>query len=124
MIRILYIIGQLGFGGAERQLLYLVQRLDRSKYRPVICVLSAGIVIPEFQSVQVPIVILKRHLPRFDATRVLGLLRLIRERQPDLIHSFMMAANVYACLANVFTGNLGKRIQRRPLWPLAWFMKP
>jgi glycosyltransferase involved in cell wall biosynthesis len=103
MIQILYIIGQLGFGGAERQLLYLVQRLDRSKYRPVICVLSAGIVIPEFQSAQVPIVILKRHLPRFDATRVLGLLRLIRERQPDLIHSSMMAANVYACLAGMIT---------------------
>ena len=36
--RILYLVGQLGPGGLERQLCYLLQAMDRQRYSPVVVV--------------------------------------------------------------------------------------
>ncbi len=97
MRKILLVIGQLGFGGAERQLLYLLQGLDRRQFEPLLCVLNPGDVIPGYQSIDVPIVNLKRYLPRNDVLRLFSLSALIRRWRPDLVHSFL--ANIYAFLA-------------------------
>ncbi|MHB8067026.1 MAG: glycosyltransferase [Desulfobaccales bacterium] len=97
MRKILLVIGQLGFGGAERQLLYLLQGLDRRRFEPLLCVLNPGEVMPGFQSIDVPIVNLKRYLPRNDVLRLFSLSALIRRWRPDLVHSFL--ANTYAFLA-------------------------
>lgn len=40
MERIVYVIGQLGVGGTEKQLLHLVQRLDRTRWKPSVICLS------------------------------------------------------------------------------------
>lgn len=103
MKKILFVIGQLGFGGAERQLLYLLQGLNRSKYAPVLCALDAGEVISEFQSLQLPIIRLKRHLPRYDFSRFFHLLGLIRQIRPHMLHAFLDVANSYATLASLLT---------------------
>lgn len=95
MRKILLVIGQLGFGGAERQLLYLLQRLDRRRFDPLLCVLAPGEMMPGFQSLGLPIVVLKRYLPRYDVLPLLGLLALTRRWRPDLIHSFMTLANFF-----------------------------
>jgi hypothetical protein len=42
MIRIALIIGQLGLGGAEKQLFQLATQLPRWHYHPCVIVLSAG----------------------------------------------------------------------------------
>ncbi len=42
MIKICYIIGQLGKGGAERQLYELVKGINREKYEPIVISLSQG----------------------------------------------------------------------------------
>jgi glycosyltransferase involved in cell wall biosynthesis len=103
MNKILFIIGQLRFGGAERQLLYLLQGLDRSKYAPTLCVLEAGEVIPEFRSLGLPIVFLRRNLPRYDISRFLHLLRLIQQVRPRMLHAFLDVANFYAGMAGLLT---------------------
>src|SRR5574337_968271 len=36
--RLLYLVGQLGLGGLERQLFCLIESMDRSRYRPVVAV--------------------------------------------------------------------------------------
>ena len=35
-IKIVYLIGQLGLGGAEQQLFYLLSNLDRKRFSPVV----------------------------------------------------------------------------------------
>ncbi len=100
MRKILLVIGQLGFGGAERQLLYLLQRLDRRRFDPLLCVLSPGEMIPGFRSLGIPIVVLKRYLPRYDIFPLLGLLALTRRWRPDLIHSFLTLANFFAFITS------------------------
>ncbi len=102
MHKILLVIGQLGFGGAERQLLYLLQGLDRSKFNPLVCVLKPGEMIPEFQSIDVPIVNLKRYPPRYDILRLLSFLALTRRWRPDLIHSVL--GNIFAFIAAQICG--------------------
>ena len=46
-IRILYIIGSLGIGGTERQLIELVKNLDRREYEPLICCKRGGELVDE-----------------------------------------------------------------------------
>jgi len=94
--RILLVIGQLVFGGAERQLLYLLQGLDRRRFEPLLCVLSSGETMPEFQSLDVPIVVFQRRLTRYDVFPMLNLLALTRRWRPALIHSFLMIANFFS----------------------------
>lgn len=38
--RLLYVVGQLGRGGLERQLFYLIQAMTRERYKPVVAVRS------------------------------------------------------------------------------------
>ena len=38
--RLLYLVGQLRTGGLERQLFYLLQAMDRERYRPAVAVWS------------------------------------------------------------------------------------
>ncbi len=94
--KILYIIGQLGIGGAEKQLILLAKNLNRDKYLPIICSLSTNtelkyllagtgiklIVIPESGSP--------------DISRFFKILRMVRREAPDLIHSYLFVANTWA----------------------------
>lgn len=100
MKKILMVIGQLGFGGAERQLLYLLKGLDRRRFDPLLCALSPGEMIPEFRAIGVPIVILQRYLPRYDIFPLLNLVALTRRWRPHLIHSFLTIANIFAFLSS------------------------
>ena len=41
-INILYLIATLDVGGAERQLVELVKRIDKRKFNPIVCCLTRG----------------------------------------------------------------------------------
>jgi glycosyltransferase involved in cell wall biosynthesis len=118
MRKILLVIGQLGFGGAERQLLYLLQGLDRRRFQPLLCVLSPGQEIPEFQALGVPLVILPRYLPRYDPCPLFGLWSLTRRWRPDLIHAFMTIANFFAFIT-ARTGRIPLLVSERNAEPPA-----
>jgi glycosyltransferase involved in cell wall biosynthesis len=103
-IKIIFVIGQLGIGGAERQLYYLIKRLDPNKYLPSLIILSdLAEMGQEFEQLEIPIYILKRRLPGWDITRLMILIHHIRIFTPDLLHSFLLAANIYSCLAGRLT---------------------
>jgi glycosyltransferase involved in cell wall biosynthesis len=92
--RILYIVGQLGAGGLERQLCYLLQTLDRDRYRPELVVwrYSEGDVYNGVvRELGIP-------LHRFDshasaAEKMFRLRRLVRVLKPELVHSFSFHTN-------------------------------
>jgi glycosyltransferase involved in cell wall biosynthesis len=103
--KVLYVIGQLDWGGAERQLLYLIKGLDRERYRPFLCVLSTSLgMLPLYQAEDIPVFRFKRFLPRLDISRFFRLAALIKKTQPDLIHSYLLPANIYSCLAGRISG--------------------
>ena len=56
--RFLYLVGQLTPGGLERQLCYLLQAMDRERYRPAVAVWNfseADVYVPRIRALNVPV---------------------------------------------------------------------
>ncbi|MGI9433001.1 MAG: glycosyltransferase [Myxococcota bacterium] len=97
--RILYVIGALGTGGAERQLLELTAGLDRRRYEPLVCALDVGHeYAAAFAERGVPVVEFPRR-GSLDWQRLTALRSRIRSEQPALIHAFLASPALYARLA-------------------------
>ena len=92
--RLLYVIGQLSSGGAERQLCLLLQAMDRDRYKPAVAVCNyraADPFVSRLQALGVPLYPLPRsasgHL-RLNTFR-----RLVRQLRPELLHSYSFYMN-------------------------------
>jgi glycosyltransferase involved in cell wall biosynthesis len=93
------VIGGLGVGGAERQLLELAAGLDRARYRASVCSLDAGHEFAEaFGRRGVPLLELQRH-GSFDVRRLSRLRKLVAAERPDVVHAFLVGPSLYTRLA-------------------------
>jgi glycosyltransferase involved in cell wall biosynthesis len=94
---ILYLIGQLGSGGSERQLHYLLQTMDRERYRPAVVVWNfceSDIYISRIRALGVP---LYTFPPTFSAiTKLRMFCKLVRQLTPAVIHSYSFYTNFAA----------------------------
>lgn len=112
-IRITYVIGSLEIGGAERQLVRLVNGLDRRRFQPsLICLFGSGplqteldegitLACPRLPSLSRT----SRHDAVTTAIRLLGAVRReIRRQKPDIVHAYMMTAYVLAAVAGRAAG--------------------
>jgi glycosyltransferase involved in cell wall biosynthesis len=92
--RILYFVGQLRDGGAERQLYYLLQTMDRERYRPHVAVWSfreEEKYVSQIRELGIPIHGFKSTLSRIaKLKRARGLVRQLR---PELVHSYTYHTN-------------------------------
>jgi glycosyltransferase involved in cell wall biosynthesis len=98
-LKILYIIGQLGIGGAEKQLIQLVTHLDRSKYKPIVCSLSKNSPLAsQLAKEGIKVVILpRRYKP--DLTRAWFVTQCARMVQPTLIHTYLFVGDTWGRIA-------------------------
>ena len=98
--RILFAIGSLGGGGAERALLDQLSRLDRSQFTPLLYLVSrSGVLLSELPA-DVPVFAFNERQPeshwnwpgRIHRQQVADLATVIREQQVDLVfdHTFHM----------------------------------
>jgi glycosyltransferase involved in cell wall biosynthesis len=94
------VIGQLTYGGAERQLYELVRGLDRERFRPMVYCLSAHTAPygPQLEALGVPVVVVPRQR-HFEWSRIRTLAALMRRDGVDIVHAFLFGANPYAWLA-------------------------
>src|SRR5215510_3329269 len=94
--RILYLVGQLTPGGLERQLCYLLQAMDRVRYRPAVAVWNfaeADVYVPQIRALDVPIYT----FPNMSSAAKLGALRrLVRQLEPEVVHSCTFFTNFAA----------------------------
>jgi len=101
-MRILFVINQLTYGGAERQLMYLVKDLEAQGCHVDLCSLTpGGDLHPAFAASGVNTIFLRKVLPRMDLTRAIRLATLIKRLGPDIVHAFMFTANLYTAMAKV-----------------------
>jgi glycosyltransferase involved in cell wall biosynthesis len=100
-VRLGLVIGQLGVGGAERQLYELVSRIDRTRFQCVVYCLSERTAPfgPMIQDAGAPVRVLRRG-GHFDASRILRLALAMRRDRIDIAHSFLFLANAYAWAAS------------------------
>jgi len=101
--RVVYVIGQLGAGGTERQLLELVLRLDRSRWQPEVVTFTPRGALERDFSAACPIHVLNK-TPLREAKVFIELTRLLRTLRPDVIHTSLYPANWRGALAASLAG--------------------
>lgn len=123
------IITNLDTGGAEAVLLNIVQQLNRSRFNPtVVSLVGLGEVGPRIQALGIPVHALgmSRGLP--NPLMLVNLAKLLRQLQPDVVHTWMYHADLLGGLAARLAGcrrviwgihhsNLSKKVNKRStLW--------
>lgn len=98
----MFVIDSLGIGGAERQLVDLVERIDRVRHDPVVVSLSKDLRAVENPS-NVPTLVLERRTKR-DLFLVLRLARVMKAHRIDIVQSELWLAGFYARLAAKLAG--------------------
>jgi glycosyltransferase involved in cell wall biosynthesis len=92
--RLLYLIGQLRPGGSERQLYYLLQTVNRERYKPAVVVWNyreEDPYVSHIRALGVPLYALPHSSSgclKLNACR-----RLIRQLKPELLHSYSFYTN-------------------------------
>ncbi len=101
LIRVVHIITGLSTGGAERMLLKLLSRTDRTRFAPVvISLVDKGEVGSQVEALGVPLHTLNvaRGMP--SPAGLWRLVRILRRERPDIIQSWMYHGNIAAQLAS------------------------
>jgi glycosyltransferase involved in cell wall biosynthesis len=95
--RLLYVVGQLGYGGLERQLCYLLEGMDRSQYRPAVVAWTssdAEAYVARIRALDVPLLAFTTMPSR--AAKLAALRRLVRLSEPEIVHSYTFFTNFAA----------------------------
>jgi glycosyltransferase involved in cell wall biosynthesis len=105
-IKILYLIGQLGLGGSEKQLYILLKHIDKIRFEPHVVVFnrSANYTLDEdLRQAGVPVYAMPE-TRRNVLSRLIWLVRLAKQLRPDIIHSWTLHDNAYAALVGIIVG--------------------
>jgi len=98
--RLLYVVGQLGPGGLERQLYYLLQAMDRDRYNPEVVVWSFRSDETYVRPLQELGVMLHSFPKNSSATSKLKWFRqIVLQIRPEVIHSYTFYTNFAAWFA-------------------------
>src|SRR4029453_1229209 len=120
-VRVAYVIGELGKGGAEYQLYELVRGLDRSRFAPTVLALAAGGYWAEpMRQLGLPV---QEFAARgsADVGRLLRLRAALRALAPHVLHTILWAANSYGRLAAIGPRiPVGTTHQRNGVAPAPW----
>lgn len=95
--RLLYLIGQLGPGGSERQLFYLLQTMDKERYRPAVFVWNDCEMEPygpKIQDLKIPLYSLPKGLAR--SVKMRAFRRFVLQHKPEVVHSYSFHTNFAA----------------------------
>ena len=92
--RLLYLVGQLGAGGSERQLYYLLQTMDRERYAPVVFVWNHKEMEPygpRIRALGIPLHSFPGDLSRSSKLRAFR--RFVLTHKPEVVHSYSFHTN-------------------------------
>lgn len=137
--RVIFLIDSLGMGGAERLMIPYLQHFDTSRFEPYVCALqirSGNPIAADIERLGVPVDLLPVRRLR-DPRNLFRVVRYLRRRQADLVHTQLEFSNVLGSLASrlikipsvctlhtFFDPSWGKKSWRRHLamwWTLRHF---
>lgn len=106
MIRLVFVIGALTRGGAERQLTLLVTGIDRNRFAVTVVTLTdGGALRGEIEALDGVAVVSLRKRGRWDIVAPLWrLVRLARAVRPHIVHGYLDATNVVSLLTGKLAG--------------------
>src|SRR5947209_3038663 len=104
VMKILFVISELTFGGAQKQLVELSRQLARTGHEVVIYTLNRDVPREaELEGSGVTLMVDQKR-SRLDPALLLRLRSLIESWQPDVVHSFLFDADFYSRVAAMGTG--------------------
>jgi glycosyltransferase involved in cell wall biosynthesis len=102
MINILYLFVTLPIGGAEEHLLTVLKNTDLGRYKPTVCCIrDKGSIGEEIENSGFHLITLQRNSKKWDFRIVRDILRIIREKEIQLIHTHLYHANMYGRIAAI-----------------------
>jgi glycosyltransferase involved in cell wall biosynthesis len=100
--RVLYLIGGLDPGGAERQLLYLAEGVARVADVTVVSLSTSAIgLLPQFQRIPGVTTLMCAKHRKIDLTLIPRLIRLLRRERPMILHTVLRTANYWGRVAGI-----------------------
>ena len=100
-INVLYVIWSLQMGGAERVVADLARKLDRRRFRPIVCCLNfKGHLAAPLEAEGIPVFALDKK-PKLDVSVLFKLVDLMRRERVDVVHSHLWTSSFWARLAAV-----------------------
>jgi glycosyltransferase involved in cell wall biosynthesis len=103
MVKILFLITDLGVGGAEKLLWLALRQLDRNRYSPVVCCLYGGELLKEIEALGVRVINLKVK-NKLDLRLFWKLYFVLRRERPEILHTHLFHANISGRIMAKFTG--------------------
>jgi glycosyltransferase involved in cell wall biosynthesis len=100
---VLIVISNLGFGGAERQVVEFANSVDRCDLDLQLCSLSADVPLAAQLRERSRLHILPKR-GKYDLSVIPRLARLLREQRIDVVHGFLFDAEIAAALAGRLAG--------------------
>ena len=100
----LYVVGQLGAGGLERQLYLLLRAMDKNYYRPAVVVwnFSEGdVYVSKIRALTIPVYSFSWTMSRI--AKLFALRRLVKQLKPLVVHSYTFYTNLVAWLGTIGT---------------------
>ncbi|MBI5788300.1 MAG: glycosyltransferase [Candidatus Schekmanbacteria bacterium] len=97
----LYIIGDLAHGGAEKHLVHVLKNLNRTKFEPsVACFRKIGQYLPQVEALNIPVINLGvRKVYNFQGiSKILSFSKFVKEQKIDIIHAYLYKANIFGTL--------------------------
>jgi len=108
VIKLLFLIPTLDRSGAEKQLTLLATHLPRSEFAVHVAALTRlGPYATELEAAGIPVTVLNKRF-KFDPIAYSRLRSLLKDQQPDILHTWLFAASAYGRLA----------AGRRPQFPI------
>lgn len=92
--RLLYVVGQLGLGGLERQLFYLLMTMDRQRYKPVVVVWDyreEDPYVEKFREIKVPVLAVGDKISSLE--KLVAFRRIVSKFHPEVVHSYAFHTN-------------------------------
>jgi len=121
VIDVAFVIGRLNIGGAETELVRIARGLDRSRFRPfVITLQDAGPLAADLGDVERVEMKRRKGCPG----TWLALRRLLRERKPAIVQSFLFGENILCrwigqgIVVSGLQGSLSEERETGPSWRL------
>jgi sugar transferase (PEP-CTERM/EpsH1 system associated) len=98
-ISVLYVIWSLQMGGAERVVYDLARKLDRRRFRPMVCCLNfRGRLADELEKEGIRVYALDKK-PKLDASVLVKLWKLMRRERVDVVHTHLWTSSFWGRLA-------------------------
>jgi len=122
LLRVTYLIPTLDRSGAEKQLVLLATGLPRDRFAPEVIVLTrSGPLEDDLQRADIPVTILGKR-GKFDPRTLRALKKRLRDNPPDILHSWLFAANAYGRLATPKRRSFKTVVSERCVdsWKASW----